>query len=79
MAAAGATTARNVLLAEPEINLRNPDSQHFVAISDSCVIHWQNKYSLGDSYFLWHLFASGIGEFAVEVRMAKLRLLPIRF
>lgn len=40
MATAVATTAHNVLLPEPEINLRNPHSQHFVAISDSCVIHW---------------------------------------
>lgn len=79
MAASVAITARNVLLPEPEINLRNPDSQHFVAISDSCVIHWQNKYSLGDSYFLWLFFASDIGEFAVEVKMAKLSLLQIRF
>lgn len=79
MAAVVATIARNVLLAEPEINVRNPDSQHFVAISDSCVIHWQNKYSLGDNYFLWHFFASNIGGFAVEVKMAELSLLPIRF
>lgn len=52
MAAAVATTAHNVLLPEPEINLRNPASQHFVAISDSCVIPWRNKYSLDESYFV---------------------------
>lgn len=79
MAAAVAITAHNVLLPEPEINLRNPDSQHFVAISNSCVIHWQNKCSLGDSYFVWHFFASSIGGLAVEVKMARLSLLPMRF
>lgn len=78
MVAVVATTACNVLLPEPEINLRNPDSQHFV-ISDGYVIHWQNKYSLGDSYFMWHFFASNIGGFAVEVTMDRLSLLPIRF
>lgn len=79
MAAAVATTARNVLLPEPEINLRNPASQHFVAISDSCVIPWQNKFSLGEGYFVRQFFASDIGGFAVEVKMAKVNLLPIRF
>lgn len=79
MAAAVATTARNVLLPEPERNLRNRDSQHFVAISDSCVIHWQNKYSLGESYSVWHFFASNIGGYAVEVKMAKLSLFQSDF
>lgn len=38
MATAVATTALNVLFPEPEINVRNPDTQYFAANSHSSVI-----------------------------------------
>lgn len=40
MATAVATTELNVLFPEPEINVRNPDTQYFAVISHSFAIPW---------------------------------------